>query len=277
MKINISAFRAFAWRMLPYPIKRMLGRIRRWLFIGFVILFFFGIVWQIFQFGKGGVLDLWDALFAALNISLYTNQVPLVAGVLTTLVLATIIGALLDWKLSKRALSAIPLIGNLFGLTTSVIESIGDLKGMPAVLVESFTGLRQLGFVSGFEPIRSWKPTSQTGGQQREWKLFGVPVMIGREKIRRLRFRIYYPDFPFIINGRGGWAEAPRLEWILNSFEEIFARLASAGFATRLKTGEPIVLSDEEWRAIGLDVVELTEEELKQIVAQSRKINSSAK
>jgi len=262
---------------LPHPVQQYAKKLRRWLFTGIVVLFFFGLLWQLFNFGKAGLGDLWDTLFEAVGITLYTNTVPLVAGLFATIVVAIALGAVLDWHPTKRALSAIPFLGSLFGLTISVTESIQDLKGMPAVLIENYDGLRQLGFISGFEPVRRWRLSSSAAqGTEKDIKhirLFGVALALARDTIAQgIRFRVYYPDFPFIVNGRGGWAEARRIECLLNPFEEIFARLVSAGFATRLKTGEPVGLADEDWSSLGLDVATFTESELTYIVAQSKKM-----
>jgi len=280
---KITAFLSWILRGLPMPLQilcarvfqlclRFLKKVRRWLLTGIVILFFIGLLWQLFQITKGGVLSSWDAAFSAFGIALYTDKIPFVAGFATTVLLAIILGALLDWRPSKKLLSSIPVIGNLFGLTVSVIESVGDLKGMPAVLIESYNGLRQLAFVSGFEPIRRWRLSDENEAPKRPWQLFGVSLGLVRDKKPRgLRLRVYYPDFPFIINGRGGWAAPRRIEWLLNPFEEIFARLASAGFATRFKAGEPIALTDEEWSSLGLDVVVITEDQMIRIVKSIKK------
>ena len=265
---------------LPQPVQQCAKKLRRWLFTGIVVLFFFGLMWQLFNFGKAGIGDLWDTLFEAVGLALYTDTVPIVAGLFATIVVAITLGALLDWNPTKRALSAIPFLGSLFGLTISVTESIQDLKGMPAVLIESYNGVRQLAFISGFEPVRRWHLSSSVKhGAEKDIKhvrLFGVALDLTRDAVAQgIRFRVYYPDFPFIVNGRGGWAEARRIECLLNPFEEIFARLASAGFATRLKPGEPVGLADEDWNSLGLDVATFTESELTYIVAQSKKIQPS--
>ena len=264
---------------LPHPVQQYAKKLRRWLFTGIVVLFFFGLRGPLFNFGKAGLGDLWDTLFEAVGITLYTNTVPLVAGLFATIVVAITLGAVLDWRPTKRALTAIPFLGNLFGLTISVTESIQDLKGMPAVLIETYDGLRQLGFISGFEPIRSWRLSATQSAEKdiKHIRLFGVALNLMRDAVAQgIRFRVYYPDFPFIVNGRGGWAEARRIECLLNPFEEIFARLVSAGFATRLKTGEPVGLADEDWDSLGLDVATFTESELTYIVAQSKKCNPLA-
>src|SRR3989344_5865608 len=152
---------------------------------------------------------------------------------------------------------------------------------MPVVLIENYDGLRQLAFISGFEPIRRWRLSSSVEHiaekDTKHVRLFGVVLNLTRDTVAQgIRFRVYYPDFPFIVNGRGGWAEARRIECLLNPFEEIFARLVSAGFATRLKTGEPVGLADEDWDSLGLDVATFTESELTYIVAQSKKCNPLA-
>lgn len=254
--------------------------VKKWLVTGLIILFFVGVFWQLFSLAKNGIIAVGNAIFGLIGIEQYTNTLPLLSALFIFIALCVIIGILLDWKPTRRTLFSIPLLGSGLALTNSIFQSVQKLHGLPAVLIESYDGIYTLAFVSGYEHIRAWRLLSEgeKTSTKRRWKLFGVPLVLTNEKTHTgLRFRLYYPDFPFIVNGRMGWAKPSRIEWILNPMDQIFARLASAGFATRLKYGKPLSLAKQEWDSLGLEIVALNEQELQCIVQILQKNNECPK
>lgn len=190
--------------------------VKKSIFVGVVALLPIITAFFILNMFIGVVSTRWDPVFDFFGILKYTQKTGGIAELIASVFVVYATGRALTTKRVRtgtlgKILRSLPIGGFFVRIAFGVVYALEDLKVFPVVEIETYDGNYAYGFAVGIQKSRIHRKD-------------GV-------KTQKL-LRVYYPDFPAQINGRGGMVEFRRVKKVLNPLSEVMPLFTTAYIAS---------------------------------------------
>ncbi len=199
--------------------KRVREGLNNYFLPGFFILFVSALIASLLSFFNNLFATLMNPLFGLIG----AGSVLTIPGAVyfAIIILASLVGFFIKIPTVQRFIWRIPVISLPFKIAFWVKIALR----FPFVRLEGLDGNRTLAIVTAIEVKRAH--TLNANGEL-------VPA-----RNKTFELAIFVPSFPVPAGGYWIWAEPRRVEYILNSKSEVFARALSAGLSIHTKEGDP--------------------------------------